>query len=341
MKQQNSYRVHFIFSVDKRARINSWSKELENMFGRSSSEVQGIPYHEVIPKIHKGNTDAIMQAIKNGKPITLKAYPVTSFCGKSKATVRVIPRKVKKGKVEGADILISVHPSCAMWKRFKQSQRLVDIGKISATFAHGVRNPLNAIKGAVVYLREKYASEKKLIEFTKIIEDEISRLDNFIAQFLSASVSEGNLSEIDINTILKKIEVLTSLQAKSRKIETNYEYGYTHHVNINSFQLEHAILNIINNAMEAMPLGGQLSAKTRSDIRSGTEFAVVEISDTGSGMTMGKQNDMVVTSNAKGKGLGLFITREVLRSCGGHLEIESKRGLGTTVRLCVPTYKNG
>ncbi len=341
MTPRNSYRVNLIFSVDKRSRINAWSKELERIFGKSSSQVQGVPYYEIIPKIRKGNTDAVMQAVKKGKAITLKSYPVTSFCGKSKATIRVIPLKDKKGSVEGADILISVHPSCAMWKRFKQSQRLVDIGKISATFAHGVRNPLNAIKGAVVYLREKYASEKKLIEFTKIIEEEISRLDNFIAQFLTASISEENFSETDINAILKKIEVLTSLQAKSRKIETAYEYGNIHPVKINTFQLEHAILNIINNAMEAMPSGGRLMAKTQSDFRDDTEFTIIEISDTGSGMTVSKHNDIAVNSNAKGKGLGLFITREVLRSCGGHLEIESKRGLGTTVRLCVPINGNG
>jgi two-component system nitrogen regulation sensor histidine kinase GlnL len=341
MSLQVSDRVRFSFSVDRALKINSWSKELEVVYGKSSTEVRGIPYYKIIPRINQNNKDAVMQVLKTGKPMSLKGNHITCFCGDGKASVRITPVKNKMGKVNGANVAINAYPSCAIWRRLKQSQRLLDIGKIAATFAHGVRNPLNAIKGAVVYLREKYASEGKLIEFTKIIEEEISRLDNFIAKFLSPSISEKSLSETDINSVLKKIEVLTSLQAQSRKVETVFEYGYTYPVAINSFHLGHAILNVINNAIEAMPSGGRLMVKTQSESSSGTDFALIEISDSGPGMSVDRNGDMVKPSKAKGKGLGLFITREILRSCGGHLEIKSKRGSGTMVKLYVPANKNG
>jgi two-component system nitrogen regulation sensor histidine kinase GlnL len=341
MSLQVSDRVRFSFSVDRALKINSWSKELEVVYGKSSTEVRGIPYYEIIPRINQNNKDAVMQVLKTGKPMSLKGNHITCFCGDGKASVRITPVKNKMGKVNGANVAINAYPSCAIWRRLKQSQRLLDIGKIAATFAHGVRNPLNAIKGAVVYLREKYASEGKLIEFTKIIEEEISRLDNFIAKFLSPSISEKSLSETDINSVLKKIEVLTSLQAQSHKVETVFEYGYTYPVAINSFHLGHAILNVINNAIEAMPSGGRLMVKTQSESSSGTDFALIEISDSGPGMSVDRNGDMVKPSKTKGKGLGLFITREILRSCGGHLEIKSKRGLGTMVKLYVPVNKNG
>lgn len=341
MSPESSNRVRFSFSVDKELRINSWNGELEAIYGKSLTEVQGTPYYEVIPRIHKGNKDAIVQALKHGKPVILNEYHVTCLCGEVKGTIRVTPLKDTTGKISGANIFISAYPSCTVWKRMEQSQRLLDIGKIAATFAHGVRNPLNAIKGAVVYLREKYASEKKLIEFTKIIEEEILRLDNFIAKFLSTSISEKGLSETDINLLLKRIEILTSLQAQSHNIETVFEYGNTYPVTINSFHLEHAILNVLNNAIEAMPSGGRLMVKTQSEFRSGIEFATIEVSDTGRGIAGGRSDDMIVSSNVKGKGLGLFITREILRSCGGRLEIKSQRGLGTTAKLYVPINKNG
>ena len=341
MSSRVSNIVRFSFSVDRALKINSWSKELEVIYGKSSAEVQGIPYHKIIPKINQNSKDVVMQVLKTGRPMSLKGNHITCFCGDGKASIRITPLKNKVGKVNGANVAISAYPSCAVWRRLKQSQRLLDIGKIAATFAHGVRNPLNAIKGAVVYLREKYASEAKLIEFTKIIEEEISRLDNFIAKFLSPSISEKGLSETDINSVLKKVEVLTSLQAQSRKIETIFEYGYTYPVAINSFHLGHAILNIINNSMEAMPSGGRLMVKTQSEIRSGTDFALIEISDSGPGMAVDRNGDMVTPSKVKGKGLGLFITREILRSCGGHLEVKSKRGLGTVVKLYVPVNKHG
>jgi len=341
MPSQVSDRVRFSFSVDRALKINSWSKELEVIYEKSSTEVRGIPYYEIIPRINQNNKDAVLQVLKTGKPMSLKGNHITCFCGDGKASVRITPVRNKMGKVNGANVAINAYPSCAIWRRLKQSQRLLDIGKIAATFAHGVRNPLNAIKGAVVYLREKYASEGKLIEFTKIIEEEISRLDNFIAKFLSPSIPEKSLSETDINSVLKKIEVLTSLQAQSRKVETVFEYGYTYPVAINSFHLGHAILNVINNAIEAMPSGGRLMVKTQSESSSGTDFALIEISDNGPGMAVDRNDDMVTPSKTKGKGLGLFITREILRSCGGHLEIKSKRESGTMVKLYVPVNKNG
>lgn len=341
MALQNSNKVRFSFSVDKELRINSWNGELEKIYGKSLSEVQGTPYYEIIPRLAKDSKDAIILALKRGKPVILNEYHVTCLCGEVKGSIRVTPLRDTSGKVSGANILISAYPGCTVWKKPKETQRLLDVGKIAATFAHGVRNPLNSIKGAVVYLREKYAKEEKLIEFTSIIEEEILRLDNFIADFLSTSISEKNLSETDINILLKKIEVLTSLQAQSRNIEAIFEYGNPDPVTLDSFQLEHAILNVLNNAMEAMPSGGRLMVKTRAEYRSGNEFATIEVSDTGTGMAIRVRDDMAVPSRVKGKGFGLFITREILRSCGGHLEIKSQRGSGTTAKLYVPIHKNG
>ncbi len=223
-----------------------------------------------------------------------------------------------------------------MRERLKQSERLIDIGQISATFAHGVRSPLNAIMGAVVFLREKYANERALVEFTEIMEQEILRLDSFIAKFLSTGISDQGLSETDLISVLKKIETMTSLQVHSCNIKTVFECGYTSPVMINSSYLEHAILNVINNAIDAMPSGGTLSVKTQSGTVSGRESAVIEISDTGPGMTRNDRQGISSSSKKKGKISGLFITREILRSCGGHLEINGKKNQGTTVKLYIP-----
>jgi two-component system nitrogen regulation sensor histidine kinase GlnL len=341
MPVQIPHIIRSIFSVDRRQRIISWSEDLEKIYGKSSCAVQGTPYYKIFPRINKGSTDAVTQVLRSGRTMRLKGYQIPCFCGELKANIQITPSKDKNGKVYCANIIIEAQPSCTISKSLKQSQRLVDIGKIAATLAHGMRSPLNAIKGSVVYIREKYVNEKKLCEFTNIIEEEISRLDNFIAKFLSTSIYDNGLSETDINSLLKKIEALIYLQAKSYKIETNFEYGNIPHVMLNSFQLEQAILNVINNAIEAMPSGGRLSVKTKSEIYSGNEYSMIKISDTGLGMGKGRTDDITTTSKENGKGLGLFITREILQSCGGHFEIKSKRGLGTTAKLYIPINKNG
>jgi two-component system nitrogen regulation sensor histidine kinase GlnL len=334
--QYNLNKVHYTFTTDKQLRITSWSEEAERIFKKSSSEVNGIPYHEIAPKIQKDGKDAIAQALEHSKSFTVKGYGNSCFYGGSQADICIAPLKDKRGKVCGAAVSIEATPNCIVWERLRQSERFIDIGKISATFAHGIRSPLNAIKGAVVYLREKYASEKKLIEFTKIIEEEILRLDNFIAKFLSTAVSAQGLSEANLKSVLKKIEVLTSLQTQSRNIRTSFENDYVPPVLMDSFHLEHAILNVINNAIDAMASGGTLSVKTLHERGFSNEFAVITISDTGCGLTGGGAENAALSSRKKGKGLGLFITREILRSFGGHLEIKSGKERGTTVKLYIP-----
>jgi len=328
--------IHYIFTVDKKLRINSWSKELERIFRKTFYDVAGMPYWKIIPKINKDRKDAVLWVLKNGRSVTIRGFPATCYYGGVQSDVRISPIKDRAGKIEGANVSIRACPKCLISEKLKQSERFIDIGKISATFAHGVRSPLNAIKGAVVYLREKYADEKKLIEFTKIIEEEISRLDNFIAKFLSTTITDQGLSQTDLGSVIRKIKVLISLQVQSRGIKTIFKGGYSGPVIINAFDLEHAILNVVNNAIEAMPAGGTLAVAVKSEVKSDIKFAVIEISDTGSGIVTRRNDDGVARSKNKGKGLGLFLTREILHSCGGHLEIRSKKGLGSTVKLCVP-----
>ena len=188
----------------------------------------------------------------------------------------------------------------------------------------------------MVYLSEKYQHEAQLVEFTRIMEEEISRLEDFITKFLSSSVLDTDIRETDVNSMLKKIETLTSLQIYTRNVQSLYEFGDIPPIAINSFHLEQAVLNVINNAIEAIGSGGQLKIATSAEERDGKLFVVVAVSDTGRGMAVGPVGELPTDKPEKGRGFGLFITYEILRHYGGHLEIDSKENAGTTVKLFLP-----
>ncbi len=329
----------YSFKTDTKLRINSWGEKIAGLTGRSPSTVLGKKYYEVIPRIYVNKADALSLALKKGKSLTFKEYRFSCPIGQFRTNIKINPVKSTNGQVSGVKVAISPNAVCTVAKKLQSSQRLIDIGKIASTLAHGVRNPLNAIKGAIIYLGEKYSDEQTLVEFTKIVQEEISRLDNFISRFLSTSVAGTGLSETDVNALLKKIEVFTSLQAHANNIKTYYEYRNIPLVMIDSFQLEQAILNIINNALETMRGGGRLSVKTRYSSHSGSDFIIIEISDTGPGMAVSRTDDYALPSEEKGKGFGLFITREILQYFGGYLEIKSKKDIGTTVKLCLPVNR--
>jgi two-component system nitrogen regulation sensor histidine kinase GlnL len=211
----------------------------------------------------------------------------------------------------------------------------MDTGKAAIAFVHSVRNPLNAIKGAVVYLRRKYSQENTLVEFTDLIETEITRLDEFVSRFLSASSTEAAATETDINLILRKIELLVSFQARLRKINMTYSYGDMPAVVVNSFQIEQAILNVVNNSIEALGPGNNITVRTGTRSCFDSDYVFVEISDTGPGISQPGTRE-IANRLKKAKGFGLMITREIIVQNGGHLEISSSKDSGTRITILLP-----
>jgi two-component system nitrogen regulation sensor histidine kinase GlnL len=326
---------NLFFTVDNKLRILTWSKKLEKMVGRSSFEIQGSPYHEIFPRISSGNDiDAVSKVIEEDKPTLLEGYKVLYPNGMVEKNIFIEPLKTR-GKVVGARVKVGPFETQRAPKR-RQGPQFKDY-KIASTLAHGVRNPLNAIKGAAVYLKEKYASDETLLEFTKIIEEEILRLDNFITKFLSnMALSDEELSSTNINSLLRVVEILTSFQTHTRNIKATYECGDLPLLEVDSFRLENAILNIVNNAIEAMPKGGHLCVRSGIERHDDRLYTVIEVSDTGPGMALIKGENLAQHRSNRGRGYGLTITREVIRSHGGYMEIKSKKGYGTTIRLYLP-----
>lgn len=280
--------------------------------------------------------DIVEKSLQNNKASILNGHSFCCTYGQNKSDVRIDPLRDVKGKAIGAKISVYTYPTCPGVVALDDAQHFISIGKQATIFAHRIRNPLNAIKGAVVYLREKYQRDKILREFTDIMKDEIAKLDNSISKFLGASLSDMELVEADINALLKKIEIITSLQANARKINSSYAYGKVPPVKIDSFQFEQAILNVVNNALEAMPEGGELKVRSKTTQRLGKKWVMLEISDTGGGIYRNAKGKSSTSSGDEGRGFGLFITREVLQSFRGDMEIKSKRGSGTTVKMYLP-----
>jgi two-component system nitrogen regulation sensor histidine kinase GlnL len=324
------------FCTDKDFNISSWGKQLSEFTGRISSQVVGRKYYEVLPRIIYEHEDALAVAMKSKTQLFIKGFSFHCFHSSIPVDIKITPYMNGTGTVKKVKVSFQSLSLCSVAKKLDDSRRLIDIGKIASSLAHGVRNPLNAIKGSVVYLREKYRGEETLLEFTRIIEEEITRLENFITKFLSSSMIDLENSETDINRVLEKLEIFISLQAHALKIKCQFKYGNIPLVVVNSFYLEQAVLNVINNALEAMGSGGLLKVETYRKKLGDEDFAIIEVSDSGHGITEKKIQDMAPGKNRRGRGFGLFITHEILKSFNGRFEIKSKKNVGTTVRLCIP-----
>jgi len=224
-----------------------------------------------------------------------------------------------------------------------QAEKLASIGEMSAAVAHGLRNPLASLRAAAQLVRRHPASPSSAEHLDAIIL-EVDRLDRRISHLLSFSrpapfhpVSES-LSRL-IEELLPA--VAAPLHEHRVDLETAVPASLPH-VHVDPMQLEQAILEIVSNALDAMPAGGRLRIGAFTADGSGRHDVVLEVSDTGGGIpeqVLASVCEPFFTTRPEGTGLGLAIAKRYVEQNGGRLEIASRPGEGTTVRLRLPTER--
>lgn len=328
----------FEFTVNAELKLHRWNAPLAELGRREALELSGLAYYELLPRICQGRHDAVALVLETGKPLDLPGHRFPCFSGGVKGDVRIAPVSLPGGA--GAGVTIALQGCCEALGSLRQCQHLADLGKTASMLSHGVRNPLNAIKGAVVYLKNRYGNDANLLEFTGIMEEEIDRLDRFISGFLSASALSFGRERNDLNALLRKLEQFVALQARAADVALRFDLADSlPAVEINIFQVEHAILNVLNNAIYALPKGGHIRVASRYEACSAGRCVVVSVQDDGPGISDVAEDfslPRLASAVAEGRGFGLFLVREIMQQHSGSLELRTGRGQGTTARLLFP-----
>ena len=231
-----------------------------------------------------------------------------------------------------------------------RADRLSALGQLSAGLAHEIRNPLGAIKGAVEILEEDYPPGHPKAEFYAIILKEVERLNGVVTNFLNfARPVTMRFVPVDIREVLGSLEGLVSGQARAHRTQifTSFHAGPAR-VMADEALLKQAFLNIMLNALEAMPDGGDLAISTRlaepsadgvPDAPGREEWLEVVFDDTGTGIpeeNLGRVFDPFFTTKKDGTGLGLAITYRIIENHRGVIRVVSQLGKGTTVVITLP-----
>ena len=215
-------------------------------------------------------------------------------------------------------------------------EKLAVLGQMAGGVGHELRNPLGAIKNAAYFLNMVLEEpEPDVKETLEILETEVTTSERIISNLLDfARPKSANLQKVDVNDVvqeaLSRAAVPENIEVVSHKDEALPT------ILADSFQLGQAFSNIILNAIQAMPEGGQLALKSET---SGPEWVAVSFADTGVGMpeeTLGKLFEPLFTTKAKGIGLGLAISKTLVERHGGTIEVESEVGKGSTFTVKLP-----
>jgi two-component system, NtrC family, sensor kinase len=231
-------------------------------------------------------------------------------------------------------------------RRMTEMERLAAAGQTAAQFAHEVGTPLNLISGHVQLLGVGLNGDERARQRIDTIGVQIERIERIVRSMLDRTRPEDTTREpVDLNALLERIFDVTHPALDARQVTLDARPASNLPKILGAFdRLQQVFINLINNALDAMPEGGTLTVVSSLIVESEASRVVVEVSDTGAGMpeaVRARAFDSFFTTKERGRGtgLGLVVARQIVREHDGDIEIQSTVGKGTTLRLTFPALK--
>jgi signal transduction histidine kinase len=224
-----------------------------------------------------------------------------------------------------------------MQRQLTQLERLAAAGQLAAQFAHEVGTPLNLISGHVQLLRAR-ARDDRVITRLDVIAGQIERITNIVRSMLDSTRRPvPQLESVDVNSLLAQILDATQPTLASRNVELHTEMTEAlPPIEADADQLQQVFINLINNSLDAMPLGGELFVSTAH----GGDSVRIVLADSGLGIAKDEIelifDPLFSTKQGRGTGLGLTIVKQIISEHGGNIEVESEPGRQTMFRITLP-----
>jgi Na+/proline symporter/signal transduction histidine kinase len=318
-----------IVTVDSLLRVKYWNKEMETLTGIKKSAAVDLPIGHLLPWI----TDEI--STQNAqKEITVQAPSLQSF------NINVSTFRDPSGGF--VVIFEDITEKKKMGEQLLQASKLASLGKLTAGISHEIGNPLASISSLVQEIRALKMESGADIEFT---EEALQMINNHIERIAKIVRSLGDFSRIpakekkasNIAEILDRTLNLARYDKRFKNIELVSHIEDIPSLRVNPDQIQQVFLNLMLNAIDAMPGGGRLLIAME---RKG-DFVEVVFGDTGVGIDetiIDRVFDPFFTTKplGKGTGLGLSICYGIIREHNGRISVKSKNGEGTTFTIMLP-----
>ena len=246
-----------------------------------------------------------------------------------------LDRKVMERTAELAETNASLRRA---QQQLVMSEKLAAIGELTAGVAHEINNPVAVIQGNLDVLREVLGPDAEPVrEEIRLIHQQADRIRQIVTkllQFARPGEFAGYVEAVDVNGLINDCLVLTRHNLEKREIEVHTRLEAGVGIEINRSELQQVLINLIVNAVQAMPNGGRLDLASADWFEDGLHLgAVIHVSDTGQGIA-GEDLDRIfdpffTTKKGSGTGLGLSISYTIVQRYGGRITVSSTPGAGS------------
>jgi PAS domain S-box-containing protein len=332
-----------ILSKDLNGIITSWNPAAIRVFGYSAEEMIGSSILKIIPEHLHSDEKIIIESLRAGRRVDhFETVRRTKSGNLLDVSVTISPVMDERGQVIGASkILRDISGRKRLESSLLQAEKITATGRMAATIAHEINNPLQAVGNLLCLLRPTIGDPKG-IEYLDAVESELTRVSHIAKQTLgyyreNSSPTNTLLTEL-VGQAIKIYE--PRCQALGIKIVKSLDSQRA--LQLRRGEMMQVISNLISNSIYAMQTGGILSVSVK-DAETAPDGIVLAIQDNGMGIAADDVpkvfNAFFTTRNTVGTGIGLFIAKQFVEGHGGRIEIESNNGIenhGTIVRVFLP-----
>ncbi len=316
------------------------NREAEKVTGFSEEELKGRPIWELHPLDERDELYQLCQDTNSHGYLSREDLRLVTKEGE------VVPVSVYFGTVEDRGertiqgIYVDVSDRKLLESQLIQSEKMAAIGQLAAGIAHELRNPLGIIMNALYDLSEILSSDNPEVrEDLQIAKDEIVRAQEIITNLLEFSRDSGTeMGEVNLNDLLRKTLQLMRKYLQTNNVKVVTSFGKVGTCLANQNALRQVFLNLITNAVQAMPQGGELRLRTQ---RKADKTVLIECTDTGVGIPEHHLNSIfnpffTTKEPGQGTGLGLSVVHSVIKRYQGNISVHSKPNVGTTFLIELP-----
>lgn len=314
------------------------NKEAVTMIGaKDKEEVIGTSiFNYLFPEYTERLNERMKQVKKETNPLNNIEYKFIRLDG----SVFVFEGSSMYITFEGKEAVLSIGKDITERKEqteqlLQKSEKLALLGQMAAGIAHEIRNPLTSIKGFI----QLFKTEQHQKEYYDIVLSELDRINDIVGEFLVlAKPTAAVFAEKDIKELIKDVVTLINTQSILNNVQIFVEFECDlPRISCEENQLKQVLLNLLKNAIEAMPSGGNIDVKVK--VKEEGKISI-QIIDQGIGIpkeripTLGEP---FYTTKEKGTGLGLMTCYKIIESHNGELTIDSEVNEGTTIEIILPT----
>jgi PAS domain S-box-containing protein len=334
-----------IISKDLNGIIHTWNHGAERMFGYTAAEAVGRSILTLIPPELQHEEDEILARLKAGQRIDhYETVRIRKSGERFEVSITVSPLRDESGRVTGASkIARDISDRRRIERLLMQSEKLSATGRMAASIAHEINNPLESLMNLIYLARHSAEPGSQAHGYLRTAEEELERVSHLARQTLGYYRDTNAPTEVRLHELIRNVLTVYNSRLIAAGISVDLRFNDQQRIMASKGELLQVFSNVIANALDAMSRGGTLHIATRKVVSLGGDGLEVVIRDTGAGIrpeNLPRIFDPFFTTKGElGTGIGLWVAKQLIETRGGQISVASSvepKRRGTTITILIP-----